>query len=319
MSLTDTQNRVLEEVIEGLQDTPKHISSKFFYNKVGDELFERIMELPEYYLTRSEYEILSNQKEEILQSIGLNNIESIIELGAGNAFKTKILLKYLLEQNSDFKFQPIDISQNALNKLGNDLKVEMPNLNFSPLQGEYFEVLKHLKSEKKQKSKLILFLGSSIGNLSNSQTNSFLKALYESLNPGDFVLIGFDLTKHPQTILDAYNDKAGVTRAFNLNVLKRFNDELGADFNLENFDHFPAYNPIEKSAKSYIVSLKNQTVNFKSADEKIDFKQNEPIKVEISQKYSLEDIEAFAKESGFEVAKHFFDCKHYFVDTLLKK
>jgi uncharacterized SAM-dependent methyltransferase len=93
MSLTDTQNRVLEEVIEGLQDTPKHISSKFFYNKVGDELFERIMELPEYYLTRSEYEILSNQKEEILQSIGLNNIESIIELGAGNAFNTKILLK----------------------------------------------------------------------------------------------------------------------------------------------------------------------------------------------------------------------------------
>ena len=233
MSLTDTQIRVLEEVIEGLQDTPKHISSKFFYNKVGDELLERIMELPEYYLTRSEYEILGNQKEEILQSIGLNNIESIIELGAGNAFKTKILLKYLLEQNSDFKFQPIDISQNALNKLGNDLKVEMPNLNFSPLQGEYFEVLKHLKSEKKQKSKLILFLGSSIGNLSKVQTNSFLKALYESLNPGDFVLIGFDLAKHPQTILDAYNDKAGVTRAFNLNVLKRFNEELGADFNLE--------------------------------------------------------------------------------------
>ena len=319
MSLNNPNHKILKEVIEGLKENPKHISSKFFYNKVGDELFERIMELPEYYLTRCEYEILSQQKKEILQSIGLNNIESIIELGAGNAFKTKILLKYLLEQKSDFKFQPIDISQNALNKLGDDLKMEMPNLNFSPLQGEYFEVLKHLKSEKTQKSKLILFLGSSIGNLSNSQTSSFLKALYERLNPGDFVLIGFDLAKHQKTILDAYNDRAGETRAFNLNVLKRFNEELGADFNLENFDHFPVYNPIEKTAKSYIISLKNQTVNFKLADEKIDFKQNEPIKVEISQKYTVEDINAFAKESGFEVAKHFFDCKHYFVDTLLKK
>jgi len=308
---------MLEEVLSGLKETPKHISSKFFYDKIGDALFEKIMDLPEYYLTRCEYEILSQQKEKIVSKIGINNIESIIELGAGNAFKTKILINYLIDKGVDFKFQPIDISSNSLNKLGESLKKEIPTLKFSPLQGEYFDVLAHLKTQ--EKSKLILFLGSSIGNLTFEQTEAFLEGLYNSLNKGDYVLIGFDLAKHPQTILDAYNDKSGVTRAFNLNVLKRFNEELEANFKLENFDHFPAYNPIEKTAKSYLVSLKNQTVDFISAGEKIEFTQNEPIKVEISQKYSIEDIETFAKKSNFELIEHFYDCKHYYVDTLLKK
>ena len=308
-----------EDVAAGLSSEIKYLLSKYFYDAAGDELFQQIMKMPEYYLTDSEYEIFSTRGADILKAFSKSSRPfDLLEFGAGDGTKTRILLKRLLENGADFRYVPIDISGDVLENLQSNLSKEFPQLAVRPENAEYFAALDSVQVES-DRPKLVLFIGSSIGNFREELINRFMAELFKKLNSGDQVLLGYDLMKNPHTILDAYNDRTGITKAFNLNILRRINRELGGDFDIEAFDHYPYYDPETGLAKSYLVSLKNQTVKISVLGQNYKFETGEAIHTEISRKFRVEDIEAYFEKAGFEIVEHFYDCKHYFVDTLVKK
>lgn len=310
-----TQSKFALEVKEGLNSENKSLSSKYFYDTVGDALFQQIMQLEEYYPTRSEYEILNVNKGKIAQFIEKHKTFSLLELGAGDGTKTKLLLQEFTERGFDFDYVPIDISKNAIDKLSTRLSNEFPTLRVNPIVNTYEEAIVSLDN----RPKLILFLGSNIGNFSKLAAANFLKSLHQAMSAEDLILLGIDLKKNPKVVLDAYNDAKGVTKAFNLNLLARINRELGADFDLLKFDHYPTYNPETGEAKSYLVSLHQQEVYIKSLKQLIKFKSGEIIHTEVSNKYSVEEIGTLAERSNFKTIETFYDCKHYFVDVLWQK
>lgn len=304
----------LEEVKNGLSQPLKRLSSKYFYNEVGDKLFQEIMALDEYYLTRAEYEIFTNQKMKILDQFSPNGEPfNLVEFGAGDGYKTKVLLKYFADQNVDFEYLPIDISQNALNGLEDDLAQSIPNLKSTGLQGDYFEVLEELSHSSKRKN-IVLFLGSNIGNFSYAQAIEFLTKLRSDLNEGDMILIGIDLKKDPKQIVAAYDDDKGVTAAFNLNLLTRINEELDGNFELSKFKHQATYDPQSGECRSYLLSLEDQKVIIDGQEFKIE--KWEPIHTEVSKKYSKSEIHDLAVSSGFIVSQDLTDQKGYFVDSI---
>lgn len=307
--MTDT---FLADILAGLQMSPKTLPSKYFYDTTGSKLFQMIMQLPEYYLTKSEYEILDTQSSQIFKDFKPNSNFDIVEFGAGDGSKTKLLLKEFMSHTNDFDYSPVDISSSALEELEGNFRAELPNLNINLLNDDYFEALESLKLRKT--TKLVLFLGSNVGNFKDNREIQFLHTMRCKLNKGDYALIGFDLKKDPHIILDAYNDKTGVTREFNLNLLKRVNRELGADFDIPSFTHFPTYNPISGEARSFLVSLKKQVVNVGLSE--IQFEYGEPIFMEVSKKYTSLDIAELSARSGFEIVQNYYDCKHYFLDSL---
>lgn len=315
----ETVNAFALDVKNGLVESPKTLPSRYFYDEIGDDLFQKIMDLDEYYLTRAEFEIFVRQKGEILNSfLGDESSFRLVELGAGDGTKTKVLLSYFLEREVPFTYSPIDISGNVLEQLEEDLSEELPALKVEPIVGEYFSALEELAANDTSKE-VVLFLGSNIGNFDRASGVEFLTHIGENLSAGDMLLIGFDLMKSPEKILSAYNDKEGVTKAFNLNLLTRINNELGANFNVEDFDHFPTYDPLTGETKSHIISKKQQTVYIESLDESFSFDAWEAIHTEVSQKYSMKMIEAYAAEAGFEIVHNFMDSNQYFVDSLWRR
>ncbi|OUS03574.1 hypothetical protein A9Q86_01295 [Flavobacteriales bacterium 33_180_T64] len=310
-------NTFAKDIINGLTTSNKELSSKYFYDDSGSRIFQEIMQMPEYYLTDSEFEILSLQVQQIVAALEFEQPFNIIELGAGDGFKTFKLLEYLVTNEVAFNYVPIDISQEAITILTQKLKSRLPELSIAPKVGDYFEILRET-SENKTPS-LLLFLGGNIGNYSHSEAIDLLKLFYQNMNANDKLLIGMDLKKNPITIHNAYYDKAGVTKRFNLNLLIRINREFDADFKIDDFDFYCHYNPINGEVKSYIVSLKTQTVHIGKLGLDIDFQQNELIWTELSQKYALSDIEVLAKTTNFNIKHHFLDCKHYFTDSLWEK
>jgi len=302
-----------KDIEKGLQSKPKFLSSKYFYDAKGDELFQRIMAMPEYYLTNSEFEIFSTYKEQLRKAFG-NSTFNLVELGAGDGTKTKILLEHFVNQNSDFYYSPIDISANVLEHLKTDLSVLLPNLKVNSLAAEYFKGLAQLSEDSDRK--VVLFLGGNIGNMSIPEAKVFLSTMSQNLNNGDLVLIGFDLKKDPQTILDAYNDPTGITSAFNLNLLERINRELDANFQIDQFKHWENYHPITGATESFIVSKQQQDVYIEALEQSFYFEAWEAIKVELSQKYSLIEIKELAEATGFTSIHQFSDEKQYFVDAL---
>lgn len=317
---TTTLNTAFKkEVFEGLTAYPKYLSSKYIYDKKGDELFQDIMALPKYYLTNCELEILSTHTQEIANHFGNSKGGyELIELGAGDGKKTKVLLKSLSNTKTDFIYKPIDISQNAIDCLSSKLKEELLNVKVEAEKGEYFEVLERLKVFNKRK-KIILFLGSNIGNLSHPMAIKFLSQLNETMNKDDLLFIGFDQKKDPQTILDAYNDTTGVTALFNKNLLARINTEMEANFNLDHFKHWEVYNPETGTAKSYLVATKAQKVTIKTLELEVVFNKWDTIHTEISQKYDDKTVRWLADESGLEIIKDFTDSKAYYKNYLFKK
>jgi len=312
------QNTFAEDVRHGLSSTPKFLSSKYFYDDEGSRLFQEIMILPEYYLTRAEFEIFQTQTKEIFKAFGANKAKfDLIELGAGDGTKTSLLVDYFLQQNAKFNYIPIDISAEALNVLTEKFEKQFPNLSIKTEQGDYFKTLKTLGA-KTDNRKIILFLGSNIGNFSQAQAVGFFTNLRDVMKENDLLFIGFDLQKNPKTILDAYDDAKGVTAKFNLNLLNRLNRELGANFNLDDFSHYAAYHPIEGAARSFLMSRREQTVFIESLGESFEFRAWEPIFMEISQKYNLAMICSLAEDCGFRVEANFFDGRGYFVDSLWK-
>ena len=305
-----------EDVLSGLSASPKFLSSRYFYDENGDRLFQQIMELPEYYLTRCEYEILNSEKEAIRQLFSNDGRPfQLIEFGAGDGYKTKVLLQHFAHKGAQFKYVPIDISQNVLDQLSEDLAQSLPDLAVSPRQGEYFKALEEIENGGKTR-KVVLFLGSNIGNFKPEEAHDFLRTMAQSLHKGDLLFIGFDLKKDPEVILNAYNDSSGVTRAFNLNLLQRMNRELGANFDVANFKHFPIYDPSTGETKSYLASKKDQGVYIEALDKTFHFSAWEPIFMEVSRKYYIAEIEQMAVKAGFRMVKNFYDQKQYFVDSV---
>ncbi|MEO9894406.1 L-histidine N(alpha)-methyltransferase [Aurantibacter sp.] len=307
------------DVQEGLDASPKTLPSKYFYNKKGDALFVEIMNLPEYYLTRSELDIFKNKTQDLIDGVDikLNSYFELIELGAGDGLKTKELLRELDAQNFKFDYFPIDISSNALKLLKKDLNTALPNVSVIPKQGDYFKVLDSLKRSKQPK--VILFLGSNIGNMTDEVATQFIYNLGSNLNAGDKLLLGVDLIKAKEIVLPAYNDSNGITAAFNLNLMDRINNELGADFKTANFEHRPEYNEEEGIAKSFIVSTVNQTVTIKNIGKSYEFVAGEKIRTEISRKYNDELIEKIINDTDFTLVTKIMDSKEYFADYILTR
>ncbi len=313
----DHLNHFREDVLTGLLSSPKHLSSKYFYDKTGDGLFQKIMAMPEYYLTRCELDIFSNKTEDLARLIdAYGSPFDLIELGAGDAMKSTFLLKHLTEKGIDFNYMPIDISGNILSVLEQNLNTELPELNIIPLEGEYFEMLEKA-SAMSSKRKVILFLGSNIGNMSRQEAEGFCSELYRLSGSEDIVLVGFDLKKNPHTVLSAYNDPGGITAAFNLNLLSRINRELQGNFNPDYFQHYATYDPVSGSCRSFLVSLAEQQAVI--AGEKITFGENEIIDMEVSQKFSTDEIHYLAAHTGFKVTGEIKDSKNWFVDSIWKK
>ncbi|MDA7716971.1 L-histidine N(alpha)-methyltransferase, partial [bacterium] len=213
---------------------------------------------------------------------------------------------------------PIDISENAIEGLVKDLNLEMPNVVVEGQIGEYFEVLDRLKQMSNRK-KVIMVLGSNIGNLLHPRAIQFLKKLCNAMHDGDLLFMGFDQKKHPQKVLDAYNDKSGVTAAFNKNILARINKELDANFNLDKFMHWETYDPESGTAKSYLISKEKQTVDINELSLQIHFEAWESIHTEISQKYDDDIVKWLAKESGLKIIKSFSDKNKDYKDYLISK
>jgi len=317
-----SQKSILEqfkkEVNEGLNNTLKSLPSKFFYDKKGDALFVEIMHLPEYYVTRSEHEIFKNKSASIIEALQLSKDTyfELIELGAGDGTKTKELLDELSRQNYKFDYIPVDISQNALDKLEMDLNQQMPHISVKTKQGDYFEVLESLKEN--QYPKVILFLGSNIGNMSDDVAKEFISNLSENLNFGDKLFLGVDLIKPATIVLPAYNDSQGVTAAFNLNLLERINRELHADFEVESFKHQPEYDEKLGIATSFLVSTKEQDVFIKKLNKTFHFAKGEKILTEISRKYNDKILDKILKKTAFVIKDRITDSKKYFANYVLE-
>lgn len=318
MEQTTTLTEFAKDILDGLSSDQKYLSSKYFYDDKGNKIFQDIMQMPEYYLTECELEIFNTSKQAILNDFSAEQAHfELVELGAGDGLKTKVLLSYFLSKNIDFKYSPIDISEDAVKNLISDLKNEIPELKVNGLIGDYFDLIKDIKVNGYSK-KIVLFLGSNIGNYNWQKSLEFFKYLRHALNPQDQLFIGFDLKKDPNIILKAYNDPHGHTSAFNLNLLNRINQELNANFNLTKFKHQEVYNPQTGTAKSFLKSLKKQEVEIQDLGEIISFEEGELIFMEMSQKYDMEMILELAKISGFEIVRNFYDQRQYFVNSLWK-
>jgi dimethylhistidine N-methyltransferase len=302
------------DVIRGLSDAKKNLPSKYFYDGKGSAIFQEIMEMEEYYLPGCEVEILKNQSKNIIAEIGSEEID-VVELGAGDGSKTVIFLEEMLQLGKRITYTPMDISKKILNINQENITCRLPEVPVSPLVGDYFLTIAEL--EQKSRPKLLMFMGSNIGNFHGDSAIEFIRLVNDHLNEGDYFLMGVDLKKNPHIIRAAYNDKEGITKRFNLNLLERINRELNADFDIEAFDHYGVYNPMEGAALSFLVSLKEQQVNI--CDYLFSFDKFETIHTEVSQKYSLKDLDQIAKLTNFSWDKHFTDSKEYYSLSLFRK
>jgi len=314
---TEIDNSFEKDIDLGLTAPFKHISSKYFYDDIGSGIFQEIMKMPEYYPTGCEFEILSLQGDQIIEKLHFDEPFNIVEFGAGDGIKTRQLLKKLVEKGIDFTYVPIDISAKAISELKQNMLSALPDLRIRPLIGNYFTMIEEL-SELNIPA-LFLFLGGNIGNYQSAEANNLLNQFHQNMKPGDKLLTGFDLQKNPATIRDAYDDKAGITKAFNLNLLQRINRELGGDIKLGQFDFYSHYDPSNGEVKSYLVSLIEQRVYLEKTGKYYSFRKNELIWTELSKKYTVEGIEKLCDRNNFNLVAHFMDCKYYFTDSLWQK
>lgn len=303
------------EVFEGLNTYPKSLPSKYIYDPAGDRLFQQITELPEYYLTRCEWELFHRHKQHIASYLNRESEWDIVELGAGDGKKTRILLEAFLQEGIRIAYRPIDISSNALELVSRKMKEALPDLPVIPLNGTYFETLEDI-GRLKDRRKLVLFLGSNIGNLLHPQAVEFLTELGGKLNPGDLLLIGFDLKKDPKTIRLAYSDPTGVTEAFNKNLLLRINRELGGDFDPDHFIHWESYDPETGTCRSFLISTRSQSVRIDKLGTEFRFDPWETIHTEISQKYDHEVIHWLSDKAGLQIIDSFRDGKQWYANYL---
>ena len=298
-----------EDVAVGLSMSARTLPAKYFYDELGSALFEAITRLPEYYLTRAETEILREYGWEIVRS--LDSPFELLELGSGSAIKTRLIIEETLRVQRALRYCPIDISPDALRESAASLVASYSNLSITGYAADYFAVLGTSDLTLKRPV-LALLLGSNIGNYEPAQTHRLLVALAASLRTGDGLLVGADLKKDRQVLELAYNDPAGVTSAFNKNILARVNREFGGDFNLHEFDHVVHYDEERGAVDSYLQARGAQYVRINDLDLDLEFQDGERIHTESSYKFSLEDLKDFGAAAGFELSKTWLDSQRRF-------
>lgn len=306
------------DVLQGLSAERKFIPSKYFYDARGSELFSQIMDLRDYYLTDCEQEILKHHGAEIARlakTTCAGEELALVELGAGDGRKTELLLDALAEAQAPFHYVPIDISEQAVRALTDTVVVSRPELSCRGLVAEYFDAFRWLNRNTSAR-KMVLFLGSNIGNFDTTQGPLFLRTLWNALEEGDLLLTGFDLKKDIGIMLRAYNDSRGVTAEFNRNILRRINRELGANFDEGAFEHYGTYDVFSGAMESYLVSLRDQDVSVDALNKTFSFAPFEPVHLEYSFKFLPEDIDRLAAETGFRVLATIFDSRRFFADTV---
>jgi dimethylhistidine N-methyltransferase len=307
---------VADEVLRGLSHMPKSLAPWLFYDAVGSALFEQITELPEYYLTRAERSIFTAHAREI---IAMANGDSqlplhVLELGAGSASKTGLLLAAAVAQQGSVLYQPMDVSATALQLAATHLESAVQGVVVDPHVADYTRGFCGL--HRPAGPRLALYIGSSIGNFEPQAAVRVLRLLREQLAHEDKLLLGTDLRKDEATMLAAYNDAQGVTAAFNKNVLARLNRELAADFNVAFFAHQARWNDAESRMEMHLVSGRDQRVAIAALDLKISFRAGETIHTESSYKYSPAMVQHLLAESGFEVTHQWRDSDGLFLETL---
>jgi len=307
-----------QAVINGLSEERKRLPSWLIFDDRGSEIFGEIVELENYHPAVCEFEIFHTHKQIIADIVSDEDLQ-IIDLGSGDARKSKILLEHLVKNNLQIQYIPIDISAGAVKNLVSSLKSEFRNtsLAVTGIAAEYFQGLKAVPREQFKRN-FVFFLGSTIGNQDLASAGKFLSRLCSSLNEGDYVMIGFDLMKDPRILYRAYNDPAGVFQKFNLHLLDRINQELGADFVKRNYIQEGHYNERSHAVESHIYSTEDQTVRIPALSREFHFKAWEGMQTEHSYKYTMPEIEALAQDNGFDIVKHLFDSKKYFVDSIWK-
>ena len=316
-SLHDPRRDFAQDVLVGLSERPKRLPSKYFYDDAGSHYFREIMALPEYYPTAAETEILRAHARDIVAPL-LDRPLNVVDLGAGDGVKTRILLDALQEAGADVVYVPIDISEGAMKTLTAAMAESLPDMRVEGLVCEYADGVHYVGRTGPERRNLVLFLGSNIGNFDRVRARAFLRRLWGSLRQDDHALMGFDLKKDIEVLLAAYNDKAGVTSAFNLNLLERMNRELDADFDLSRYRHFGTYNVFSGAMESYLVSLEPQIVEVGALSQRFAFDAWEPIHTEYSYKYLRSDVDLLAADTGFEIIARYEDSRAWFLDALLR-
>ncbi len=316
-----TKQEFFQDVLAGLSQKSKALPSKYLYDNVGSKIFQEIMNLDEYYLTRAEHQILEMYGNDICSLIhqkcaGDSKI-NFIELGAGDGQKTSLLLKELCSKKIPFEYVPIDISESAMISLMERLERDFNQIQSEGIISDYLEGINWLR-QKRTNFNFVLFLGSNIGNFQEEMTIHFLSKLWEVLNHEDYLLIGFDLKKDIPKLQDAYSDSSGVTDRFNTNLLSRINRELDANFVPEKFQHYATYNPVLGAMESYLISQETQVVEIRAIHHSFSFDEREPIHIEYSFKYTPLEIKELAQKTGFELVRNYYDKENLFTDSLWK-
>jgi L-histidine Nalpha-methyltransferase len=297
-----------EEVYKGLTDSPKTLPCKLFYDSAGSTLFEEITRLPEYYLTRTELQILREDAREMARAAG-DGI-TVVELGAGTAAKTCTLLQALSQRQLRVPYLPVDISPDALKEARERVEVQCPQVSVRPVIADFSQGFAFLRDIPGRK--LVLYLGSSIGNFNPEAAVEMLTHIRMQLDQRDALLLGTDLVKEPSTLVPAYNDAQGVTEQFNKNILQRLNRELGADFNLDFFRHIACWNPQQSRVEIYLESLRAQLVAIPSLKLCVRFANGERIHTENSYKYTLGMVHDMLEPAGFGLTHTWFDQRKWF-------
>ncbi|HEX8925769.1 MAG TPA: L-histidine N(alpha)-methyltransferase [Terriglobales bacterium] len=311
------------DVAAGLLAKPKTLSAKYFYDAAGSVLFEEITRLPEYYLTSLEHSILSQHAREILETSANGHPTpsapeklTVLELGAGSASKTMVLLRELQAMQSRVRFVPIDVSHSALEDAVRRINDVLPKVEVCPEVADYTESLGHL--DQADGRKLVLYIGSSIGNFEPFYAGSLLRNVALSLNQGDAVLLGTDMRKPKDVLLRAYDDSRGITAAFNKNILRHINRELGANFNADCFRHRAKWNTEESRIEMHLESLREQTVYVAALSLNIHFERGETIHTENSYKFTMPMIRSITENSGFKLERTWSDPQGWCTVHLLR-
>jgi dimethylhistidine N-methyltransferase len=312
---TKTEKSFADEISFSLNQHSKFINPKFFYDKKGSELFEKICDLSEYYPTRTEISILKKLKSEL--PLYLDDSFRLVELGSGSSVKTRLILEILNQIQEKIEYFPIDISE-ILTESSALLQRDYKDLHITGIIDTYEGGLEFLKNYDDKKN-LIIFLGSSFGNFTSDEGKEFLEKINSTMKDDDLFLIGLDLVKNKIILENAYNDSQGVTAQFNLNVLSRINDELDANFNLNNFTHHAIYNEHDQRIEMYLKSLVNQSVIISKANISLTLKKNELIHTEHSHKYKLSQIRELMRQTGFNIKNTWLDENNHFALTLVSK
>ena len=300
-----------KDITHGLTRKNKFISSKYFYDEKGSALFDQICNLPEYYLTRKEIEILSSIKQDLPKYFA--RVSALVELGSGMAIKTKYLFDVLSVNRNKLEYFPIDISD-VVKESSERLEGVFDNLKITGIVGQYengLDLIKEIDSKK-----IIAFFGSSIGNFDQQNMISFLRKIRKTMKSDDLFLLGLDLAKDKKVLEEAYNDSKGITREFNLNILQRINTELGGNFDLAKFEHVAFYNTNKNRIEMHLRSKIKQQIIINKINLSLNLEKDEMIRTEYSYKYTVLQIKQIARNTGLNIAKIWSDKQNYFALVL---